>query len=270
MNTKKSLDGKRILVACSAKKMSALSDGLQQRGASVLPLPIIEIRGVEDRTPIRNALDHIGQYAWIIFTSAHGVVHFFDICRDRQFPPPPRFCAVGPATAHALKEYGIQPHLVPERFVAEGIIEALGSFCGGLKKLAGCRILLPRAKVARDVLPRALESAGADVDIVVCYETVRAEIGREEIRRLRNSSPDLMVFTSSSTVVNMMETLGKAEAKDLLSRSAVAAIGPVTASTLESFGKRADIVPEESTIASLIQAIETYCSSRQESADDRE
>lgn len=260
MTTKKPLDGKTILVACSAKKISALADGLQERGASVLPLPVIEIKAVEDMTPLQNALDHIEQYAWIIFTSAHGVACFFDSFGKRQFPTPPRFCAVGPATADALKEYGIQPHLVPERFVAEGIIEALERFCGGLKNLAGCRILLPRAKVARDVLPRALKSAGADVDIVVCYETVRAELGREEIRRLENASPDLMVFTSSSTVVNLMETLGNAEAKDLLSKTTVAAIGPVTAGTLESYGKRAEIVPEESTIASLIQAIEAYCS----------
>lgn len=269
MNTEKSLNGKRILVACSAKKMSALSDGLQHLGASVLPLPVIEIRGVEDTATLRSAVDQIGQYDWIVFTSVHGVVHFLDSCKGKKIPAPPRFCAVGPATADALRGYGIEPDLVPDRFVAEGIIEALERFCGGLEKLAGCRILLPRAKVARDVLPRALESAGADVDIVVCYETVRAKLGREDLRRLRSSSPDLMVFTSSSTVVNMMETLGNAEAKDLLSRSAVAAIGPITAGTLEAYGKKADIVPRESTIASLIQAIEAYCRSRKESPDNR-
>jgi len=267
MNTGKSLEGKRILVACSAKKMSALSDGLQRLGASVLPLPVIEIRGVKDTARLRSALDQIAQYDWIIFTSVHGVVYFFDGCKGKEFPTPPRFCAVGPATADALKEYGIEPDLVPEQFVAEGIIEALERFCGGLKELAGCRVLLPRAKVARDVLPKALKGAGADVDIVVCYETVRAELSREDIRRLRSASPDLMVFTSSSTVVHMMETLGNAEAKDLLFSSAVAAIGPITAGTLETYGKRAEIVPKESTIASLIEAIETYCSPQQESVN---
>jgi uroporphyrinogen III methyltransferase/synthase len=270
MNTEKSLNGKRILVACSAKKMSALSDGLERLGALVLPLPVIEIKAVEDLAPLRGALERIARYDWIIFTSVHGVIHFFNTCGSREFPTPPRFCAVGPATADALKGYGIEPDLVPERFIAEGIIESLESFCGGLEELAGRRILLPRAKIARDVLPRALKSAGAEVEIVACYETVRAEIGQEEIRRLKNSSPDLMVFTSSSTVVNMMETLGNAEARDLLSRSVVAAIGPITADTLSTYGKRADIVPEESTIASLIRAIETYCSSPQGSVDSRQ
>lgn len=260
MIANKSLDGKKILVACSAKKMSALSDGLRRLGAIVLPLPVIEIRRVEDTAPIRSALDNIAQYDWIVFTSVHGVICFLDNCKGTKLPTPPRFCAVGPATADALKEYDIEPDLVPERFVAEGIIEALEHRCGGLKELAGCRILLPRAKAARDVLPRALKSAGANVDIVICYETVRAELDREEVRRLKSSSPDLMVFTSSSTVVNMVETLGRAEAKDLLSRSVVAAIGPITAATLESYGKRADIVPKESTIDSLIQAIEAHCS----------
>jgi len=258
METKKALDGIKILVACSAKKMSVLANGLQELGACVLPFPVIEIKGVEDRNALDRALAHIERYDWIIFTSMHGVIHFFQGHNKIEIPGTPKFCTVGPATANVLRKYGFEPDLVPDRFVAEGIIEALERYSGGLQNLAGCRILLPRAKAARDVLPKVLESKGAHVDILVCYQTVRAELSDDDIRNMRSSSPDLMVFTSSSTVVHTMETLGFTEENRMLSKSAVAAIGPITAATLESFGKKAEIVPKESTIASLIHAIKMY------------
>lgn len=262
MDTADFLKGRKILVACSAKKMSLLAGSLRELGAEVLPFPVIEIKDTEDTGPLDTALSSLPRYKWVVFTSVHAVLCFFKRFHGGAtaagIPNSLEFCAIGPATASALREQGVEPDLVPERFVAEGVVEALETRAGGLRNLKGCRILLPRAKVARDVLPKALEAAGAHVDIVVCYETIRSELSREDINRFRKISPDLMVFTSSSTVTNSMEVLGIAAGKEMLSKSAAAAIGPVTANTLSRYGKEAEILPEESTIASLVQAIAEY------------
>ena len=258
----KPLGNRSIWVACSAKKMSLLSDGLRKLGAAVTPLPVIEIRDIENKGPLDNALTSIGTYAWIIFTSAHGVTYFskrlHELRISRNLLKESKICAIGPATESTLIELGFEVSLVPARFVAEGVVEALEDYCGGLKGLAGSRILLPRAKTARDVLPDALKEAGAHVNIVSCYETVKAELNEETIGRLTAEVPDLIVFTSSSTVKNMIEILGHNMGKNILRKATVAAIGPITADTVASYGKHVEIVPKESTIASLIQSIKKY------------
>jgi uroporphyrinogen III methyltransferase/synthase len=260
----KPLGNRSIWVACSAKKISVLSDGLRELGASVIPLPVIEIRDVEDKGPLDHALASIGTYTWIIFTSVHGVTYFskrlHELRINRDILKESKICAIGPATESTLKEHGFEVSLVPSRFVAEGVVEALEDYCGGLKGLAGRRILLPRAKTARDVLPDALKEAGAHVNVVPCYETVKAELKMETIGRLTAEVPDLIVFTSSSTVKNMLEILGHTIGKNILCKATVAAIGPITADTLASYDKRVEIVPKESTIASLIQSIKKYYS----------
>ncbi len=259
-----SLKGKKILVACSAKKMSALVDGLRASGAKVLPLPIIEIRDIDDKSRLDQAIASLRQYSWIIFTSAHGVLYFSkrlderkinrDIFRDIKI------CAVGPATAKSLQERGFKTDLVPEVFVAEGIIESLKKFSGGLDKLAGKHILIPRAKEARNELPDALVSAGAHVDIAVCYQTVGAKMSENDIAAIKAEIPDMAVFTSSSTVKYTMEVLGPDAGKKLLEKSTVAALGPITAHTVESFGKQVEIIPKQSTIVALIRSIGEYYS----------
>lgn len=260
------LGNRTIWVACSAKKISVLSDGLRELGGAVTPLPVIEIRDIEDKGPLDRALASIGTYAWIIFTSVHGVTYFSKRFHEhgmrRDVLKAVKICAIGPATESILKELGFDVILVPARFVAEGVVEALEDYCGGLKGLAGSRILLPRAKKARDVLPDALKEAGAHVNIVSCYETVKAELNEKTIGRLTAEAPDLIVFTSSSTVKNMIEILGHTMGKSILRKATVAAIGPITADTVASYDKRVEIVPKESTIVSLIQAIKKYYSRR--------
>jgi len=256
------LRNKSILVACSAKKISMLSVGLKELGATITPLPVIEIRDIDDKGPLDYALSSIDRYSWIIFTSAHGAFYFSQRFHERKISrnalKKSKICAIGPATESILKELGFNVDLVPARFVAEGVVEALGKYYGGLKGLAGSRILLPRAKIARDVLPDTLKAAGAYVDIVPCYQTVKAELNEETIRRLTAEIPDMIVFTSASTVKNMVEILGHTAGKNMLQKSTVAAIGPITADTVASYGKQAEIIPRESTIASLIQSIKEH------------
>jgi uroporphyrinogen III methyltransferase / synthase len=260
----KPLSNKTVFAVCSSKKMTALADGLAKMGATVLQLPVIEAKEIGDKRALDQALLSLGKYSWIIFTSAYGVSFFarrmeeLGISRDSFGSA--RICAVGPATATTLSEYGFQTALIPEQYVAEGVIQALDRYCGGLRSLAWDRILCPRALEARDVLPLALTEAGALVDVVACYQTIRAELDEITMRQVRETVPDLLVFTSSSTIRNLLEILGQEYGKNLLLNSTVAALGPITAKTAGFFGKIAEIVPKENTIISLLDSVREHYS----------
>ena len=258
-NSQKPLRNRTILVACSAAKMVELTARLQEAGGEVIPFPVIEVQELEDKQPLDQALDSLHEYSWVIFTSGHGVRYFMRRLNDRKPDRPmPKICAIGPATARALAEFGHRAALIPEQFIAEGVLEALAQRSGGLPGLAGQRILIPRAREGRELLPDALSAAGARVDVVPCYRTVQAEIDENRIRQIRDTRPDLIVFTSSSTVRNMVDILGQEDGKKKLLESVVAVLGPVTGRTVESFGKRADIIPRENTIVSLVEEICAY------------
>lgn len=251
-----------VLIACSELKSESLAAGLRALGAEVLVLPVISIRGTADKRALDAALDELNEYAWIIFTSAYGVRFFLNRIEERSIPRDRckglQICAVGPATAAALEASGIAVALVPKEYVAEGILAALAEKHGGLQGLAGSRVLMPRAREARDLLPRSLEAAGARVDVVACYENSLPQIDRKTLQSVVTHPPQLLVFTSSSAVYNFISLLGSEDAGRVLGRAAAAALGPITAGALASFGKEAEIVPRENTIASLLDAIRLY------------
>lgn len=260
--TRDPLRGRMILVAAGARTLEPLQSGLEALGAEVLPFPVIEARPVPDPAPLDAAIRALPDFDWIVFTSSNGVAFF--VHRARELPgawPPgrlPRVCAIGPGTAAAASAAGLPPDLVPGEFVAEGVFDALARRCGGERGLRGRRILIPRAERARAFLPEALTRAGARVDVVPCYRTLRAAPPPETLARLREKTPDLLVFTSASTVRNMIEILGQDEGRKLLCEARVAVIGPVTGKEAEASGKRADIIPGESTVRSLIEAVGDY------------
>ncbi len=263
-NPSKPLQNRTILVACSIKKMVQLAGGLEMMGGKVLPFPVIEAKPIEDTQLLDKALDSLREYSWLIFTSAYGVSFFMKRLQERAISvnrgSAPKICAIGPATAAALEEFGWKADLTAQQFVAEGVIDALGKYHGGLQNLAGHRVMLPRAKEAREVLPETLVASGIAVDVVPCYQTVRAEIEDAVVKQLQDRNPDLIVFTSSSTIRNMMEILGPETGKKVLLGSTVAVMGPVTGKTAESFGKRAEIIPEANTVVDLLKAIGDYFS----------
>jgi len=247
--------------------MAQLVAGIESMGGNALPFPVIEAQEIDDKHLLDEALASLHEYAWIIFTSAYGVSFFMqrlnELGMSASIIKIPKICAIGPATARAVKEFGYDVELIPQNYVAEGVIQALGEYHGGLQSLAGQRILIPRAKEAREVLPEALAAAGARVDVAPCYQTVRIEPEVTVLRQLRDRAPDLIIFASSSAIRNLIDILGQEDGKGTLQRSTVAVIGPITFRTAESFGKRPEIVPQENTIESLLEAIRTYYCSRQ-------
>ena len=163
-------------------------------------------------------------------------------------------CVVGPKTGEALEAYGFRADLIPSEFKAEGVIAALGG-----QKVKGQKFLIPRAKVARELIPDRLRDQGASVTVATAYENVRPAADVERVRRLFNEKHiSAVTFTSSSTVHNFVEMLGQKEYKTLMQGVAVACIGPVTAKTAEEYGMPTDVMPGEYTIPALVDAMVAF------------
>lgn len=256
------LENKLAAIACSSEKAGALSAGLQAMGAEVLTLNVIELHTIPDNSELDEALDELNRYDWVILTSAYGARLFVRRLQERGISPDSRsnlkIGAIGPATAEILRESGLLVDLTPEDFIAEGILRALEEYYGSRQDLAGRCILLPRAQEARDVLPKSLRSAGAFVNVVPCYRNVPGSLPREVKQKLNAFPPDLLVFTSASAVNNFMTLMGNEEGQRLLRAATAAVLGPITAAAMQSHGKKADILPEENTIPSLLHAIQAH------------
>jgi uroporphyrinogen III methyltransferase / synthase len=255
---------KRVLIAASVETGTRLAAGLQALGATTIPFQALEIRRFEDKPALDAAVAALAEYAWVIFTSANGVRFFIELLEERGVSPLSMLraavCAVGPATAQSLRARGFCVDLVPEEFVAEGVLKALADRPGGLAALAGRRILLPRAREARLVLPRELAAAGARVDVLPCYESLPVTMSPHAIRDIAQSPPDLLIFTSSANLSHFVELFATGQGTRLLQATRVAVLGPVTAQTAQSHGKTPDILPAENTVDSLLGAIREYFS----------
>ena len=241
------LRNRRIVVTRSRRQAACLVRALERKGATVIAFPTIEIQDPEDKAPLRQAAAHAGEYDLVIFTSANGVARFFNL-----HPAPIRgqVCAIGPATASALRRVGVRPHFVPQRYIAEGVLEALADL-----PLEGRRVLIPRAAVARDLIPRELERRGAEVDVVEAYRTVLPEGSAEAARRLARDGADLITFTSPSTVQNFARLIPNG-----LPGVKVAAIGPITTQAARQAGWNVVVEAPEYTIRGLVKAIVGYYS----------
>ncbi|MBO4369717.1 MAG: uroporphyrinogen-III C-methyltransferase [Desulfovibrio sp.] len=253
---KKPLLGKSIVVTRAREQASQLVTKLTELGAEVLEYPTIRIAPLSSYSELDSAIKDRARYTAVIFTSQNGVRFFWERLRvlglDARAFGSLRVCAIGPMTAKALSDHGIHADLVPERFVAESLVSAFLEHFGSNKG----SILIPRAKEARDVLPDGLRKAGFDVHVVPTYETLPDEGGREDcLERLTNDTLSCTTFASSSTVTNFLRTIPK----ELVKKSSVrlAAIGPITAKTLENEGLTAHITANPYTIDALIEAVTT-------------
>ncbi len=256
---KRPLFGKKILVTRSRDQASELVQSLEDLGANCLEGATISLQDPPDWAPLDQALANIAAFQWLLFTSPNAVNYFFrrlgTLGLDSRSLHGPKIAVVGTATAECLQMHGIKADLLPEKFTAEGLAETL--LAQGVK---GQKILLPRALKARNVLPDSLRGAGAEVDVVPVYQNVRPPMEDKIRQALKEGDVDLITFTSSSTVTNLLDLLDlkPEELHSLLAGIKIAAIGPITAATAEKAGLKVDIQPQTHTIPALVTAIAEY------------
>jgi uroporphyrinogen-III synthase len=249
------LAGRTIVVTRARQQAGRLRRELEARGATIIELPTIEIIPPDSYGPLDAALRHLPQYQWLIVTSANTV----RVLRERlalldlkpAFVADTQVVAIGSSTAAALHEAGFRVDLLPPKYVAESVIDILRN------KVAGTRILLARAHVARDVIPDELRKLGATVDIADAYRTVIPENSVQLIRGVFENVPlpDAVTFTSSSTVTNFFQLLSQAGICSLPQGVRAISIGPITSATLREHncGPTAEADPHD--VDGLVQAI---------------
>lgn len=238
---------------------------LQKYGAEVVLCPTIEISEPDSYQRLDEAIDHLYGYDWLVFTSVNGVDYFFQRLKARERDTSDfdelRVCAIGEATAERLHDLHIHVDVIPEEFKAEGVFEALKNFVGGVDGLKNLNVLIPRASVARDYLPRALEESGARVDVVPAYRTsLPANVDRGRVAAMLSGGTDCIAFTSSSTVKNLAQLFDTQDLREALAGVVIACIGDITATTAAEYGLRVEIQPEQFTIPALARSIADYFS----------
>ena len=255
----KPLLGKRIVVTRAQEQAGELSRLLAGYGAHVIEFPTIKIVPPDSWDPVDRAIGALEAYNWIIFTSTNGVKFFLKRLKLRRRLLTEfnhlRFCAIGPRTAQEIEKTGAKVNVVPDQYCAEALVERLG-----IEELEGRRILLARAKKARDLVPKELRKLGAAVDVVEVYQTIMPDICKKEIGRVfQGDRIDLITFTSSSTVNHFIQMCEeKGGLSNPLAGVTVAAIGPITANTLRRHGVTLHIIPQSYTIRDLTEAIVDY------------
>ena len=250
------LTGKRILITRSREQAGALARLFEAEGAQVLSVPTIEIVPPQSFQPLDKALKKIHSYDWLILTSVNGVQSLQRRMERAAIEPGLlrrlNVVAIGPATKTALEAIGIRVDHVPSEYVAEALVETLRD------RVCGKKILLVRAKVARDVIPQQLRKFGADVDVAEAYETTIPPNARVKLRDALSAGqrPDVITFTSSSTARNFVILLEPGTSpKDRLQGIKLAAIGPVTSDTLREVGLWVDIEATDYTMPGLVEAV---------------
>ncbi|HVF50604.1 MAG TPA: uroporphyrinogen-III synthase [Pyrinomonadaceae bacterium] len=258
------LAGRTVLITRARAQADEFAAALEAYGARVVVCPTIEIVAPESYAALDDALDNLFGYDWLIFTSANGVEYFLRRMeargRDVSELDELRVCAIGAATAERLREARVHVDVVPEQFKAEGVFAALESFVGGRDGFRQQNFLIPRAAVARDYLPRALEEAGARVDVVAAYRTVRPRTtDRARVEALLvGGAVDCVTFTSSSTVINFAQLFDASDLSAILKGVRVACIGDITSETAARYGLHTDILPNEYTVPALARAIADF------------
>ncbi len=256
------LFGKRILVTRAQEQARELSALLAEQGAEPVECPTIRLVAPESWRELDEAIAELRRYHWVIFTSVNGVRPFMERLRQRGQDARAlaglRLCCIGPRTAQELSAYGLRADLVPSDYQAEGVIDAMKT-----AGVAGQRVLIPRAAVAREILPEQLRAMGAEVRVVTAYRTVLPSVEADHLMKdeLRRQAIHVITFTSSSTVRNFRRLFdSREEMTKLIGDAVVACIGPITAKTAAEQGVPVTITAAKSTIPALVQAIVQHCS----------
>ncbi len=245
------LHGKQVVVTRAREQASDLSLMLHEMGAEVIELPVIEMAPLEDYGALDGALQRLGEYDWLIFTSANAVEYFLQRMDASGFDWRAfagNLCAIGPATAAALRACHMKVDLLPARAVAESVVEAFAPF-----EMEGARVLLPRASAAREVVPEALRNRGAVVDVIDAYRNVVPREAAESASKIFGGKrrPDWVTFTSSSTVKNLLALVGPTALEGVRTAS----IGPVTSETLRMHGLPVTAEAKTASMDALVEAV---------------
>jgi len=251
------LAGKRVLVTRAAHQAGKLSDGLRALGAAPVEVPVLEIRPAANQEPLDAAVRQLGQYNWLILTSANTVramsQRALELGLSFEQPARLKVAAVGEATAMAARKVGLQVTFVPEAYVAESLVAGLLE--GIQLQSSGLRMLLVRAAAARDVIPDALREAGITVDVVDAYQNVLPEAAPEQLRQALAAGIDAATFTSSSSATHLAEAVRTAGIAWPLAGVAAVSIGPITSETLRDLGWEPADEANPSDIPGLIDAV---------------
>ena len=253
------LFGKRILVTRPREQSIELVEQLEAMGAEAIEAPMIRILPPEDFGPLDDACAHAGRFDWIVFSSANAVDAFMERLLagpgDARALGGVKLCAVGPATADTLADYGLKTDLTPGEYRAEAVLRSLAE----RGSLRGLKVLLPHADIGREIIADELRKQGVEVTEVIAYRTVAVEADREGepdiYRMLLERSIDVVTFTSASAVRNFVRILGAEPAADLLNAIVVACIGPVTAEAASHSNIKTTVQPSHYTVPALVEAI---------------
>ena len=251
----KPLSGKRIVITRARKQAENFVRSIEDLGGEIVEFPTIEISPPESFAEFDAAVERIADYDWVIFTSVNSVEPFLQRLnlkgKGAEMLSSHRIGAIGVETAKRLQAAGVRASLVPERYQAEGFLDAISP-----EEVRGKRVLIPRAAEAREVLPVTLRKWGAQVDVIVAYRTVLPSVDVQPLARLlAERNIDVITFTSSSTVRNFVRLFGSRSLSEIVNGSTIACIGPITAATVEELGGSADIVADQFTVTDMLRSI---------------
>jgi uroporphyrinogen III methyltransferase / synthase len=258
LNTVKSrtLEGRRIVITRAAEQAKELRERLEELGAEVLSLPLIRFLEVENKSDLDRAIRSLGDFDWLIFTSTNAVTFFLERCRALGVPTnsvSPKIAAVGRATESALNGEALSASLVPAEFNGAALAREFGP------AIAGRTVLLPRSDRAGEELPAALRRVGATVTEVIAYRTAGPDkFDQRLVQAIRDGQVDAVTFFSPSAFREFRNLMDTASFRNLSSRLAFAAVGPVTAEAIRGAGLPVAIEAGEATVASLIAALERH------------
>lgn len=251
------LTGTTVVVTRAKSQSRELTEKIEALGGSVIEFPVIRFDPPDDYAPLDHALSSLSQFDWLIFTSVNGVEAFWSRAESLQVDLQPlqelKIAAIGSKTAKAIEKHQLQVDLISPQFYAESLVEALR-----LRVTQGDRVLIPRANIARDLIPDTLRELGCEVVAVDAYQTrIDGENREEVVKAFREERVDLITFTSSSTVRNFVTLITEVEPnyQQLLAPSKIVCIGPICAGTAESLGLKVNAVADPATIEGLMEAI---------------
>ncbi len=251
------LAGKRVVVTRAREQAEDFCRALEARGARPVLIPTIEIRDPESWAALDGALALLAEFDYLLVTSANGVRKLLERMRAAGLVPGAlerlTVGAIGPSTAAELRDAGVRVDFVPQEYRAEGLLESLAG-----REVRGKAFLVPRAAVARDLVPRVLSERGARVEVVEAYRTATPNFAPGEVERLLTPRPHAATFTSSSTARHFAQLLGARPLAEALEGVAVVSIGPVTSDTLRQLGVTVSVEAAESTLPGVVAAMEKY------------